>query len=81
MSDNSIQGQCLCGKTTVTITNGENFKDQLLCHCWDCKQTSGSAFSVNILAPKKDVKIEGAVKQYDAKAASGNTGKYTPLSA
>lgn len=69
----AIQGQCLCGQTTVTIENGENFKDQIICHCWDCKQTSGSAFSVNILAPKKDVKIEGAVKQYDAKAASGNT--------
>lgn len=86
----AIQGQCLCGQTTVTIENGDSFKDQvcttslwcslksdrskIICHCWDCKQTSGSAFSVNILAPKKDVKIEGAVKQYDAKAASGNTG-------
>ncbi|KAJ3547248.1 hypothetical protein NMY22_g1721 [Coprinellus aureogranulatus] len=74
MPDNSIQGQCLCGKTTVTITNGETFKDQLLCHCWDCKQTSGAPFSSNVIAPRKDTKIEGPVKEYSVVAApSGNT--------
>ena len=35
----------------------------------DCKQTSGSAFSVNILVPEKDVKFEGQVKQYDVRPA------------
>ncbi|KAF6764103.1 Mss4-like protein [Ephemerocybe angulata] len=73
MSDNTIKGECLCGKTTVVIENGDSFKDQIICHCWDCKQTSGSAFSTNILAPKKDTKIEGPVKEYNVIAASGNT--------
>ncbi|KAJ2929790.1 hypothetical protein H1R20_g7295, partial [Candolleomyces eurysporus] len=70
---NAIQGQCLCGQTTITIENGDSFKDQIFCHCWDCKQTSGSAFSTNVLAPVKDTKIEGPVKEYSVKALSGNT--------
>ncbi|KAJ3521263.1 hypothetical protein NMY22_g12386 [Coprinellus aureogranulatus] len=73
MSDNTIKGECLCGKTTVTIANGDNFKDQILCHCWDCKQTSGAPFSSNVLAPKKDTTIEGPVKEYSVVAPSGNT--------
>jgi hypothetical protein len=76
----AIQGQCLCGQTTITIENGDSFKDQIVCHCWDCKQTSGSAFSTNVLAPVKDTKIEGPIKEYSVKVLSGNTGKRKSLS-
>ncbi|KAH6901597.1 hypothetical protein BKA70DRAFT_1522407 [Coprinopsis sp. MPI-PUGE-AT-0042] len=58
----SIEGQCLCGETTITIEDGQSFNNQ----------TSGSAYSVNILAPKKDVKIKGLIKEYDVRATSGN---------
>ncbi|EAU80637.2 hypothetical protein CC1G_10204 [Coprinopsis cinerea okayama7 len=69
----ALKGQCLCGQSTVTIENGENYKDQLLCHCWDCKQTSGSAFATNVIALRKDVKIEGpSIKEFKAKVPSGN---------
>ncbi|GLB42496.1 putative glutathione-dependent formaldehyde-activating enzyme [Lyophyllum shimeji] len=64
-------GACLCGQTTVTVNSEHG--DQIVCHCLDCKQTSGSAFSTNILAPKKDVTITGPTKTFDMKAASGNT--------
>ncbi|KAG6835405.1 hypothetical protein H0H93_001783 [Arthromyces matolae] len=66
-----FKGACLCGQTTIDVAS--DHADQTLCHCWDCKQTSGSAFSTNILAPKKDVTIKGPVKKFDIKAASGNT--------
>jgi hypothetical protein len=75
MSETTIKGQCLCGESTVTIENGDTFKDQIICHCWDCKQTSGSAFSTNILAPVKDTKIEGPIKEFGVIAPSGNTGE------
>ncbi|KAJ6622091.1 Mss4-like protein [Mycena sp. CBHHK59/15] len=82
-------GSCLCGQTTIslnsthtdqvcfypanlTITSGQ-LSSQIICHCTDCRQTSGSAFSTNVLAPKKDVTITGPVKEYSIKAASGNT--------
>ncbi|KAF7349781.1 GFA domain-containing protein [Mycena sanguinolenta] len=64
------QGKCLCGQTTIKLNSTHT--EQIVCHCLDCKQTSGSAFSTNVLAPKKDVIIEGPVKEYTIKAASGN---------
>ncbi|KAF8879327.1 Mss4-like protein [Gymnopilus junonius] len=64
-------GTCLCGECTVHLES--THEEQALCHCWDCKQTSGSAFSTNVIAPMKGVKIEGPIKTYDIKAPSGNT--------
>ncbi|KII84934.1 hypothetical protein PLICRDRAFT_45781 [Plicaturopsis crispa FD-325 SS-3] len=64
-------GSCLCGQTTITLNS--THPEQIVCHCTDCKQTSGSAFSTNVLAPQKDVTITGPVKNYDIKAPSGNT--------
>jgi len=65
------KGECLCGQTTIELaTTHEN---QIVCHCTDCRQTSGSAFSTNVLTPKKDVTIKGPIKEFNIKAASGNT--------
>ncbi|KAH0581214.1 hypothetical protein H2248_012331 [Termitomyces sp. 'cryptogamus'] len=66
-----FQGTCLCGQTTVDVQSDHT--DQIVCHCLDCKQTSGSAFSTNILAPQKSVTITGPIKTFDIKAPSGNT--------
>ncbi|KAJ7885256.1 major facilitator superfamily domain-containing protein [Mycena olivaceomarginata] len=65
------KGACLCGQTTIELKSTHT--GQIVCHCVDCKQTSGSAFSTNILEPIKDVTITGPVKEYVATAASGNT--------
>lgn len=51
--------------------------DNALCHCWDCKQTSGTAFSSNIVVPVKDLKIEGPTKEFKIKVPSGNVGAYS----
>ncbi|KAJ7105586.1 hypothetical protein C8R44DRAFT_886525 [Mycena epipterygia] len=53
--------------------DGQVHRRQVICHCTDCRQSSGSAFSRNILAPKKDVTIAGPVKEFSMKAPSGNT--------
>ncbi|KAF8069260.1 Mss4-like protein [Lyophyllum atratum] len=66
-----LTGKCLCGQTQITV--GSTHEDQILCHCTDCKRTSGSAFSTNILAPQNMVTITGPTKTFDMKAASGNT--------
>ncbi|KAJ7144211.1 Mss4-like protein [Mycena epipterygia] len=65
------KGSCLCGQVTVELAS--THKDQVLCHCSDCRQSSGSAFSANVLAPKKDVTITGPIKEYSMKVPSGNT--------
>ncbi|CAK5268022.1 unnamed protein product [Mycena citricolor] len=64
------QGSCLCGKVSIEI--GTTEKNQIVCHCTDCRQTSGSAFSTNVLVPKTEVKITGPVQSFDLKAPSGN---------
>ncbi|KAJ7802174.1 Mss4-like protein, partial [Mycena leptocephala] len=66
------KGACLCGQTTVELKS--THPAQTVCHCTDCRQTSGSAFSINVLAPKKDVTITGPVKEYNTTATSGNRG-------
>jgi len=70
----SIQGACLCRETKISIKIPPGGDTQGLCHCTDCKHTSGSAFSTNILIPKDDILITGAhVREYSSTAASGNT--------
>ncbi|KAJ7923598.1 Mss4-like protein [Mycena leptocephala] len=67
------KGACLCGQTTIELKSTHPAQVRIVCHCTDCRQTSGSAFSTNVLEPKKDVTITGPVKEYSIKAASGNT--------
>ncbi|KAF8878721.1 Mss4-like protein [Infundibulicybe gibba] len=66
-------GSCLCGQSKIEISSTQEAQASAICHCTDCKQTSGSAFSTNVLAPQKDVKITGPIKNFDIKAPSGNT--------
>lgn len=37
---------------------------QRACHCTDCKQTSGGAFSTSIMVPKRHIHIAGPTKEY-----------------
>ncbi|RDB27017.1 hypothetical protein Hypma_005110 [Hypsizygus marmoreus] len=64
------QGSCLCGQTKITIASDQ--QQQLICHCLDCRQTSGSAFATNAIVLQKDVTITGPIKTYESKAATGN---------
>jgi len=70
----SIQGACLCGETKISIKIPPGGNTQGLCHCADCKHTSGSAFSTNILVPTPDIRITGAhAKEYASVAPTGAT--------
>ncbi|KAF8182416.1 Mss4-like protein [Mycena galopus ATCC 62051] len=64
------RGECLCGQTTIEINSFHT--EQTICHCLDCKQTSGSAFSTNVMVAKTDVVISGPTKEFTIKGASGN---------
>ncbi|KAJ7142357.1 Mss4-like protein [Mycena epipterygia] len=66
----SHSGSCLCGQTTVTLASKHG--GQVICHCTDCKKTSGSEFSTNVLALQDNVKIEGPVKTFVSSSESGN---------
>ncbi|KAJ7142377.1 Mss4-like protein [Mycena epipterygia] len=67
----SHSGSCLCGQTTVTLASKHG--GQIICHCTNCKKTSGSEFATCVLELQKNVKIEGPVKTFVSSAESGNT--------
>lgn len=55
----AITGRCMCGKVTYTTDEGTAPVMTALCHCEDCRRSSGSAFSVNVVVPKTAFHIEG----------------------
>ena len=43
------------------------------CHCRDCQRSGGGGFVAVMVVPASTLKIEGQVKYYASKAASGNS--------
>ncbi|WWC67401.1 uncharacterized protein I206_101309 [Kwoniella pini CBS 10737] len=68
MSD-TITGSCNCGSITVTIPKPEGV---VLCHCINCRKSSGSLTSGNFSTPTKDVQVKGEPSQYKNPGTSGN---------
>ncbi|CAF3764243.1 unnamed protein product [Rotaria sp. Silwood1] len=71
---NSITGECLCGQITVSLTKEafEATDKTLVCRCKNCRQSSGSLGSINIIVPESAVKITGQPKLYrDSNTTSG----------
>lgn len=67
-----ITGKCLCG--SVRYTAEAEPAMTVVCHCPDCQQQSGSAFSVNVLVPNAEVKFVGdTLTQYVVNGDSGET--------
>lgn len=65
-----IIGGCLCGSIRYTIKSNPLLVAQ--CHCRNCQKQSGSAFSVNLMLPEKDLDLKGTLKVYaDRKTTSG----------
>ncbi len=55
----TIQGGCLCGQVTFEIEN--RFEKLLLCHCAQCRKTTGSAHASNLLGRAETlVLLEGS---------------------
>jgi len=56
-----MEGTCLCGAITVKITDNEIVTKgkSILCHCENCKKTSGGIFAVNILMENSKFSITG----------------------
>ena len=55
-------GACLCGAVRYTVT-GEPLRAGL-CHCTDCRQTSGSAFSFFAIWPLAAFATTGSTSHY-----------------
>jgi len=73
-----MEGSCLCGAITVTVSDPGLYTRPRghLCHCDNCRKTSGSAYGANLSIESEKVKITGEdkLKEYkDSKTLSGNT--------
>jgi hypothetical protein len=69
-----LSGRCLCGAVSYEADVAEVRTG--LCHCTTCQKVSGAAFSVNVFAPKADLKItnEANLASYiDTSPESGRT--------
>ncbi|WYZ36539.1 hypothetical protein EsH8_II_000045 [Colletotrichum jinshuiense] len=65
-------GSCLCGGVMVTVQDEPIAT--ALCHCFDCRKTSGSGFAINWVIPRDQLTITGEskLKEYTTKALSGS---------
>lgn len=63
------RGACACGAVTLTC-EGEPLR-RSLCHCLQCQQRTGSAFSIHAYWPTASVMVTGAVKRFSRSADSG----------
>ncbi|KAI9050066.1 hypothetical protein LZ554_006211 [Drepanopeziza brunnea f. sp. 'monogermtubi'] len=71
--EDTLQGSCNCGNIVVSLPISSLPSSVTLCHCSECRASSGSLFAVNIFTPTENIKIEGTPKIHDYVAASGNT--------
>ena len=67
-----LTGGCACGK--VRYACGDKPIVQLICHCRDCQQASGSAYAAVLFVPSDKLEFTGAEPKYhEVKAASGRS--------
>ncbi|KAL1872721.1 hypothetical protein Daus18300_004267 [Diaporthe australafricana] len=67
-----VEGGCVCGAVRVKST-GE-VKAKSICHCLDCRKTTGSVFSTNIVVAGDGFSLtKGTPKQFAKTADSGKT--------
>lgn len=50
-----IEGGCICGKLRYAI--GDTPLAVIMCHCTNCQQRTGSAFSLSMLTFRKDFAV------------------------
>jgi hypothetical protein len=65
---------CRCGLLSA-ICKGEPVRVSV-CHCYDCRKRSGSAFAVQARFPADAVTISGEHKVYVHAGGSGNTAEF-----
>ena len=65
----ALSGGCLCGQVRYEVA-----ADPLvtaICHCKNCQQQGGGAFSVNLGIPAAAISFKGELKTFEDSADSG----------
>ncbi|MGH1419101.1 MAG: GFA family protein [Hyphomicrobiaceae bacterium] len=67
----SIKGGCACGKVRYEST--ENEAGGGLCHCDDCRKSSGTGHAANAFVSEDSLTITGNTKSFSTTTNAGNT--------
>ncbi|GAA5910252.1 GFA family protein [Sporobolomyces salmoneus] len=70
------RGSCNCGNVTIDVADSAMPKESVLCHCKNCRASSGSLFTVNYVIKTDEIKFndESKVNVYEDKNTdSGHT--------
>lgn len=60
-----LSGKCLCGQVQLSV-RGEPLRIGI-CHCTDCRQESGSAFTFFAIWPIKRFEHHGEIAEFDGR--------------
>ncbi|KAH7173144.1 Mss4-like protein [Fusarium flagelliforme] len=63
-------GHCLCGGVKVEVSGDP--VAVVLCHCLDCRKTSGSTHGLNWVVPGDLVQLKGPSKTFTKLSKAGN---------
>ncbi|KAL3428330.1 duf636 domain protein [Phlyctema vagabunda] len=63
-------GRCLCGAIKIVVTGKPVAVG--ICHCLDCRKTSGSSHALNWFVPDGQLQITGTPKTYTNTSDLGN---------
>ena len=67
---NTIEGGCRCGRIRYRM-NTNKLPNAYACHCRDCQTWSGSAFSLQFIAPEGDLAVAGEPSLFEITSADG----------
>src|SRR3569832_641460 len=76
MPEVARSGSCLCGGVRFHVA-GEPIRVGL-CHCKDCRKTSGSAFHAYAVWPRHALETSGMTSTYAAPSLSPTSGSRAP---
>ncbi|TPI51508.1 GFA family protein [Mesorhizobium sp. B3-1-7] len=77
MPEIARSGSCLCGGVQFRVT-GEPLRVGL-CHCKDCRKTSGSAFHAYAVWPLRAFETTGITSNYGARSFCPTCGSRVPF--
>lgn len=70
-----LKGGCICGEVRYEVDTATECRQLVLCHCRNCRRTTGTGHSQTVGVPEEAVTLQGEdyLQSYEKKADSGNT--------
>jgi len=70
----TIEGGCRCGAVRYKV-KADKLPNVYACHCLDCQTWSGSAFSLQLIAPEDALEVTGEPYLYERTTGEGSEAR------